>query len=126
MFRLVFRFEVVVVAASVAVGGCSFVIVDPAPPRYLWTLDDARGGHQHCTAFPLSSIVDGVVAVGIGTATVFAVESTPHNHDGLPPQMIGLLAVPFALAAIYGLDATSTCRSYLAGPLHLPADGGGR
>jgi hypothetical protein len=92
-------------------GGCSFRLVRPPPPREEWP---ARGSGNtsevSCTASPAPPIADLTVAAG--TTTIGFLE----RNSGTPTVAVGLmlLAVPFVASAIYGTYHVNHCRRYKA------------
>jgi hypothetical protein len=107
---------------TLAFGGCSFVLVERAPTRDRWPEDNRWGlGLNRCTSSPVVPIVDGTITLGLFSGAAY-VASRP-SEAGVSLYEAGLLFIPgmvFLISSLYGLIATSTCRSYLAGPPYEP------
>jgi hypothetical protein len=102
--------------ASTVLGGCSFALVDRAPPRNNWWSDYKWGiDLNHCTASPAAPIADGAFGLGLLWS---ALHYASDGGDAGPT--VGLLimipAVVYLASSVYGFDATSECRTYRAGP----------
>jgi hypothetical protein len=104
-------------AAGVALGGCSFIIAKGAPPRDQWPEDKPpHMGRGACTTSPVAPIIDAAMLVGGGVAGIYLVER-PIKNDGFPRAPIVLVpALAYGFSAIYGFTTNSTCRTYRAGP----------
>lgn len=108
--------------ATLAGSGCSFVLVERAPPRDRWPEDNRWGlALNRCTSSPVVPIVDGAITLGFLSGAGY-VASRP-SEAGVNLYAAGLLLIPgmvFLISSLHGLNATSTCRTYLAGPPYQP------
>ena len=105
-------------AAVLASGGCSFVLVERAPPRDRWPEDNRWGlALNRCTSSPVVPLVDGAITLGFFTGAGY-VASRP-SEAGVSLYEATLLVIPgmiFRISSLYGFTATGTCHTYLAGP----------
>jgi hypothetical protein len=99
-------------------GGCSFALVERAPPRDRWPEDNRWGlGLNRCTSSPTIPVVDGAITLGFFLGAGY-VASRPSEagislFEAIPLVIPGTI---FLLSSLYGFTATDTCRTYLAGP----------
>jgi hypothetical protein len=114
---------VVLFAAGLALTGCSFFLAERAPPREQWptepTFDEQL---RRCTTSPVLPIVDGAITVGLGVGATYA----GRNYGDAGPAVASIVAVPalfYLASALYGWNATGTCRTYRAGPPYEPDRG---
>ena len=106
-------------AATLALGGCSFAAVYGPPPVEHWPTEQNRSlvGLAHCTASPVLPIVDGVVTMGLFSGAGF-IAAEPDSL-GANVFAAGLLVLPgliYLASTLYGIGVTSSCRIYQAGP----------
>ena len=121
------RLFVGLLAAGVALGGCSFIIVKGAPPRDQWPEDKPpHMGRGSCTTSPVAPIFDAAMSLGSGLAGLYLVEQqSSTRNDGFPRAPIVLLpAIAYGFSAFYGFTTNSTCRTYRAGPPYPTVFGG--
>jgi hypothetical protein len=110
------------VAALLALtcGGCSFKILHPAPPRKVWP-DPVlpSSSEERCTESVLPPIADATAG------TIFGSVGYIERNSGAPEVafVVGSMAVPFLISAIYGAVTVSRCRTYKA-RFYDPATGG--
>ncbi len=106
--------------ACLAFGGCSVALVDGAPARDQWPAEHRLGQElSRCTTSPLVPIVDGAIGLALGGGAIYFA----GRGDEAAPFAAGVVAVPalvFLASALYGVVATKTCRTYLAGPPYVP------
>jgi len=110
----------IVLAVMLALGGCSFVLVEQAPPRARWPEDNRWGlGLNRCTSSPVIPLVDSAIVVSDAALSGYALS---RGGDAAPALAMLLLlpAFPYLVSTFYGFGATSTCRTYLAGPPYEP------
>jgi hypothetical protein len=103
-----------------AFGGCSFVLVDRAPPRARWPEDNRWGlGLNRCTSSPIMPLVDSAIVVSDYALAGYAAS---RGGDAAPAVALLLLlpGIPYLVSALYGFSATGTCRTYLGGPPYEP------
>jgi hypothetical protein len=110
-------------AAAAAFGGCSFVLVEGAPPRDRWPEDNRWGlALNRCSSSPILPLADSALVLSDAALAVYA----GRGGGDAAPAITSLVLLPsivFIASAIYGFGATNTCRTYLAGP---PYESGGR
>ena len=119
--------SIVLLAASLALAGCSFVLTNRAPARDEWPTEHSfkKDETKRCTTSPILPILDGAIALAsiVGAAYV-AGRGGDGDANG---TLIGVLFVPatitYLASALYGVVATSTCGTYLAGPPYEPDSG---
>ena len=112
-------------AASVALGGCSLLVVDRPPPREIWPVEDQFGAERApCTTSPVAPIFDGLIALATGGAALYVAQtSSPSRGDGFPrAPFLALPVLAYGGSSIYGFNSTWTCREYRARPPHAPGD----
>jgi hypothetical protein len=109
----------IALALVLAPGGCSFALVDRAPPGETWPHErTSRENLAACTDRPVIPIVDGAITVGLAGGAVYAATRGVGNGEAnavLAVVALGI-AVPYFASAMYGLAATRRCRVYEAGP----------
>jgi len=105
--------------------GCSFALVEEAPPDAEWPRYAASiEPMSPCTESLGAAFTDGAIAAGLtGLSAMVWLESRhpdPNSEGDVP---VGILAapmllamVPFLISAIYGAYATARCREYRRGP----------
>jgi hypothetical protein len=104
----------------VAVTGCSFTFVRPAPRV------DTGARPADCTTSRVAPIVDAVpaaAAVGGGIAALLADDDGADGASFQVPIAIGLfaLATPFAISSIVGFRRTAKCNALNATAVPSPA-----
>lgn len=101
--------QTVALGLTMAVTGCSFRIMRPAPPREEWP---ARGSGNTSEARCTASVAPPVVDFGLaaGAATLGFVE----RNSGTSTAALGLalLSLPFLASSIYGTYNVTNCRRY--------------
>jgi hypothetical protein len=105
-------------AVLVAFGGCSFALVDRAPPGQLWVTEHSHERNlARCTSSPVAPIVDGAITLGIvgGAVDVVADSRGGDASVGLAAVMI-VPALVYLASTLYGFSATNRCQDYLDGP----------
>jgi hypothetical protein len=99
----------VALGLTIALTGCSFRLVRPAPPREEWP---ARGSGNMsqvpCTASPAPPIADFGIAVAAGTLGFV------ERNSGTSTAALGLalLSLPFLASSVYGTYNVAKCRRY--------------
>jgi hypothetical protein len=92
-------------------GGCSFRILHPAPPRVAWP-DPVlpSSSEERCTATVLPVVADAVAG------TIFGTVGYMEKDSGAPKVafVVGSLAIPYLISALYGAVTVSRCRTYKA------------
>jgi hypothetical protein len=114
------RLPAALVLASMVIGGCSFALVDGAPPRFKWPSDNRWGlDLNNCTASPVAPIADGAFALGLWGSAIYVARD---GGDAAPAiaVLIMIPAVVYLASSLYGFGVTSKCRTYLAGPPYSP------
>jgi hypothetical protein len=115
------RRSVGLLVAGFAFGGCSVALVDRAPARDQWPAEHRFGQElTRCTTSPIDPIVDGAIGLALGGGAIYFA----GRGDDAAPFVATAVAVPalvFLASALYGVGATKTCRTYLAGPAYGPA-----
>jgi len=121
------RLFVGLLAAGVALGGCSFIILKHAPRRDQWPEDKPpHMGRGSCTTSQVAPIFDAAMLLGSGLAGIYLVEQqSSMKNNGFPRAPIVLLpALAYGFSAVYGFTTNSTCRTYRAGPPYPTVFGG--
>ena len=108
--------------ATLAVSGCSFVLIERAPPRDRWPADNRWGlALNRCTSSPVVPLVDGAITLGLlGGADYVASRPSEAGVSVIAASFLLIPTLVFLVSSLYGLGATSTCRTYLAGPPYQP------
>ncbi len=113
------RLPAALVLASMVIGGCSFVLVNGAPPRDQWPSDNRWGlDRNNCTASPVAPIADGAFALGLSGSAVYVA----RQGGDAAPAVAALIMIPAAVylaSSLYGFGVTGKCGTYLAGPPYL-------
>jgi hypothetical protein len=98
-------------ALALVVSGCSFRLVQPAPPRSEWPDPVLPSSSQvRCTESYLPPAADLTFAAITGTLAYV-------ERDSGAPQvalLLGITSIPLLVSGIYGLVKVSSCRSYQA------------
>jgi hypothetical protein len=107
--------------STLALGGCSFILVDRAPPHSRWPTESPPQ-QGSCTAAPVGPVIDALLALTSGALLIYLSQpASSPRHDGLPPQaLVFPVLLGTAGSSVFGFAATSTCRTYLAGPPYQP------
>jgi hypothetical protein len=118
---------IVLLATSLAFAGCSFVLTTRAPPRDEWPTEHAfhKDELKSCTTSPGLPLLDGAIALASGVGAIYV---AGRGGDGdANGTLVGVLFVPVTIiylaSALYGVAASNTCGTYLAGPPYAPAPG---
>jgi hypothetical protein len=106
-------------AATLAVGGCSFASVYGPPPAAQWPTEQTGpvAGLAHCTSSPVAPIIDGAASLGLLAGAGYL--TAQQDFLGFNHVAAGILLLPglvYLVASVYGFAHTSACRTYLAGP----------
>jgi hypothetical protein len=114
------RLAAALVLTTMAIGGCSFALVDGAPSRDKWPSDNRWAlDLNHCTGSPVAPIADGAFALGLWGSAVYVA----RGGGDAAPAIAGLIMIPaviYLASSFYGFNVTSKCRTYLAGPPYFP------
>jgi hypothetical protein len=94
---------------ALALGGCSFQLIHPAPPRAEWPDPVVASSSQtRCTDLVGLPIMDTVVTGSLGTLAYIERDAGSHTITvGLT-----LATLPFLASAIYGYVQTARCHRY--------------
>jgi hypothetical protein len=96
-------------ALVLALGGCSFRLIHPAPPHAEWPDPVvAESSERACTDLVGLPIIDTVVAGSLGTLAYVERDAGSHTIT----LGLGLASIPFVASAIYGYVQTARCHRY--------------
>lgn len=101
--------QTVALGLTIAMTGCSFRVVRPAPPRDEWP---ARGSGNTSEVPCTTSIAPPIIDVGFAGAAVTL--GFVERNSGTPTAALGLalLSLPFLASSIYGTYNVTKCRRY--------------
>jgi type IV secretory pathway VirB10-like protein len=109
-------FVLVVAAASLGAGGCSFAFVDryhePAHP----------GDAVHCTSSHKLALIDGAVAVAMYAASIYLSRNPDPDYPLYVGSVAGGVGVGFGVSALYGVYNVHKCRDGIAAARAPAAD----
>ncbi|MEJ7601301.1 MAG: hypothetical protein WKG01_25580 [Kofleriaceae bacterium] len=98
-----------ILAAVLALGGCSVIVVRPSP----------REPSQTCRSY-VPAVVDGVIAVALLGLTLRTIHDRDCGPDGChtfdPSGLYVVSTVLFGSSTIWGVAAEGSCRRALAVP----------
>jgi len=105
--------------------GCSFALVETAPPQAEWPrYATSLEPMSPCTESSTPYFTDGAIAAALtGVSAMLWLDSrnpAPNSEGDVPVGFLALptlvAMVPFLISAIYGAYATERCREYRRGP----------
>jgi hypothetical protein len=97
------------VALALALGGCSFQLIHPAPPRAEWPDPVVASSSQtRCTDLVGLPIMDTLVTGSLGTIAYIERNAGSHTIT----VGLSLAVLPYLASAIYGYVQTSRCHRY--------------
>ena len=97
------------VALALALGGCSFQFIHPAPPHVEWPDPVvAESSQVRCTELVGLPIMDTVISGSLGTIAYIERNAGSHTIT----VGLSLATLPFLASAIYGYVQTSRCHRY--------------